>query len=633
MEREDVFIDPKSIEVDEAACLGQGGSGAVFKAIYANETVVIKRLKRKRLDQGSEHANSEESAFRKEARILATLNHPRIVRFLGVVVEQERMGIVLEYLPNGSLYEHYTKSHAFPLPSIQGRLMLASDVATGLQFLHSKNIVHGDVKSPNVLLYTDRENGGWRAKISDFGEGRLLQGATNEGTITRELQQGGRGTWLWLPPEIMSGEVQDTSLVSDTYSFGILLTEIFSWVGPYTVPISQLRFDLLSSHLLVNRAIPSFHYPLDVPTSLRELIIACTRFDPQQRLIMAQVVDMIKAAEKGEEDARGQMAGVGIDSIVFDVSATGVERGGSDRITSGGNMMFGPKGASVTSDGSRTNRNQVFTYQSSSLSPTKSLPSTPTEFTASTFFTKSRSNNMPAEPSPPSVLQSLNQKKGSALQAVPSEETLDLGKPTATNGNRKSLLPLWVILGLVVVGGISAGVYLGLRKDSGGSNSNSTNLNPNFPTNPTGPTVNPGSTQDGRFRLKSKKYGTCFTAGNGMTACGSSDDKQLFTLTTASYSPSLPATITNAVMLISSGECFGFDKNININLSNDKAFPALAGPCDASKFAYSPLMLVSVDGGDKSLIAFQYYLTEESGLLVPIKDLTGFNITFNTIPA
>ncbi|KAJ3206491.1 hypothetical protein HDU67_008148, partial [Dinochytrium kinnereticum] len=148
---ETAVIPPADIIVDDSTPLGSGGSGVVYKARYANETVVVKRLKLHNLRKESE------DEFRREALTLSKLNHPRIVRFLGAVVDSGGYSIVMEYMPLGSLHSFYTRNPS-PPPPLLDRITLAMDVAAGMEYLHlcRPPVLHRDLKGLNVLVYVDR---------------------------------------------------------------------------------------------------------------------------------------------------------------------------------------------------------------------------------------------------------------------------------------------------------------------------------------------------------------------------------------------------------------------------------------------------------------------------------------------
>jgi serine/threonine protein kinase len=157
--------------------LNSGGFGVVWKARYKGQTVAIKLI---RVDkhEGKEYDNERKVKTVKmvvdEASIMGQMAHKRIVRF--IMFEVESLGIVLEYLPLGSLYDYISKRDGFVLWTDRYQMML--DICEGMEFLHSnvypdgsmkKVLLHQDLKSGNVLMCMEGTPLTLRGKISDFG--------------------------------------------------------------------------------------------------------------------------------------------------------------------------------------------------------------------------------------------------------------------------------------------------------------------------------------------------------------------------------------------------------------------------------------------------------------------------------
>ncbi|WVZ11677.1 hypothetical protein V8G54_016207 [Vigna mungo] len=106
--------------------------------------------------------------YRKEIDIMKRLRHPNVLLFMGAVYSQERLAIVTELLPRGSLFKNLHRNNQ--TLDIRRRLRVALDVARGMNYLHHRNppIVHRDLKSSNLLV--DKN---WTVKVGDFGLSRL----------------------------------------------------------------------------------------------------------------------------------------------------------------------------------------------------------------------------------------------------------------------------------------------------------------------------------------------------------------------------------------------------------------------------------------------------------------------------
>ncbi|XP_009411180.3 wall-associated receptor kinase 5 [Musa acuminata AAA Group] len=191
--------------------IGCGGYGMVYRGILDNQrTVAIKKSKKVDERQKDEFVN--------EIIVLSQINHRHIVRLLGCCLELDVPMLVYEYISNGSLFdvlhpEHYTS----PLP-LQARLTIAEQAAEALAYLHSatnRSIIHGDVKSLNILL-----DGDLSAKVSDFGASQLVPMDEDEFIVFVQ------GTLGYLDPECM--QTRRLTDRSDVYSFGVVLLELIT---------------------------------------------------------------------------------------------------------------------------------------------------------------------------------------------------------------------------------------------------------------------------------------------------------------------------------------------------------------------------------------------------------------------
>ncbi|CAL9774524.1 unnamed protein product [Musa acuminata subsp. burmannicoides] len=196
---------------DDKGVIGCGGYGMVYRGILDNQrTVAIKKSKKVDERQKDEFVN--------EIIVLSQINHRHIVRLLGCCLELDVPMLVYEYISNGSLFdvlhpEHYTS----PLP-LQARLTIAEQAAEALAYLHSatnRSIIHGDVKSHNILLDDDLS-----AKVSDFGASQLVPMDEDEFILFVQ------GTLGYLDPECM--QTRRLTDRSDVYSFGVVLLELIT---------------------------------------------------------------------------------------------------------------------------------------------------------------------------------------------------------------------------------------------------------------------------------------------------------------------------------------------------------------------------------------------------------------------
>src|SRR5712692_832172 len=124
--------------------LGQGGFAEVYlgEHIYLDTPAAIKVLHTQLASEDVEH-------FRTEARTIARLVHPHIVRVLDYGVEGTTAFLVMDYAPHGTLRKHYPKGAPLPLSTIASYI---TQIADALQYAHEQKVIHRDVKPENMLL-------------------------------------------------------------------------------------------------------------------------------------------------------------------------------------------------------------------------------------------------------------------------------------------------------------------------------------------------------------------------------------------------------------------------------------------------------------------------------------------------
>ncbi|RLN90485.1 hypothetical protein BBJ28_00012439 [Nothophytophthora sp. Chile5] len=347
--------------------LASGAAGEVWRALYRSQDVVVKNLR----DEVMPAARSSGSgdlgsmrrrrrallAFVEEIRILSRLEHNRIVLFRGVAWTMERdLLLVMEYLPRGDLGtflgavkrqdESSTGSSGgshdsrdrfrsiWTWTKVQWRLTI--DIAEGLVYLHSLDppLVHGDLKSRNVLLRNDL-----RAKLADFGLSRYLPSSDddeNDGAAAGEDAAGReetfrglessriRGTGRWMAPELLVSGAQ-VSQAADVYAFGIVLSEIDTCEVPFherekqvaALPSStgasagegsgedsRSRSVAMSEDMLVHQIVaegwrPSFR--VTCPDAIKQLALDCLAPDPKARPSSLVVAHRLRKAAAQRE--------------------------------------------------------------------------------------------------------------------------------------------------------------------------------------------------------------------------------------------------------------------------------------------------------------------------------------------
>ncbi|XP_016493271.2 uncharacterized protein LOC107812640 [Nicotiana tabacum] len=193
--------------------IGRGAYALVYHGIWKGSDVAVK------VYFGNQCGETTLLDYKKEIDIMKRLRHPSVLLFMGAVCSQEKLAIVTEYLPRGSLFKALHRNNQ-PL-DLKRRLRMALDVARGMNYLHRRNppIVHRDLKSSNLLV--DKS---WTVKVADFGLSKLKH-------ATFLTANSGRGTPQWMAPEVLRNEPSTEK--SDVFSFGVILWELMTESIPW----------------------------------------------------------------------------------------------------------------------------------------------------------------------------------------------------------------------------------------------------------------------------------------------------------------------------------------------------------------------------------------------------------------
>lgn len=223
--------------------------------------------------------------FTKEIRMAAFLDHPNVVRFVGLSWRTlPDLCMVSEYVALGDLAHFLAQPESKYLTWKDDKLPIAADISNALVYLHSLSpvVLHRDLKSLNVLLTEDLQ-----AKVSDFGLSRE--------TSFDETMTSGVGTLLWTAPEVLRGERYSEK--ADIYSFGVVLAELDTCLPPYAYSQGRKnkgKNDMDWVPLIASgRASPPFRP--DCPRALRDLAAQCLDQDPNKRPPAMQIVYLLRS--------------------------------------------------------------------------------------------------------------------------------------------------------------------------------------------------------------------------------------------------------------------------------------------------------------------------------------------------
>lgn len=270
----------KNADLEELRELGSGTYGTVYHGKWRGSDVAIKRIKKSCFSGRSSEQERLTRDFWREAQILSKLHHPNVVAFYGVVPDGAggTLATVTEFMVNGSLRNVLVKKDR----SLDRRrkLIIAMDAAFGMEYLHSKNIVHFDLKCDNLLVNM-RDPQRPICKVGDFGLSRIKRNTLVSGGV--------RGTLPWMAPELLNGSSTKVSEKVDVFSFGIAMWEILTGEEPY----ANMHCGAIIGGILKNTLRPPV--PERCDPEWRILMEQCWSSEPDARPSFTEVTNRLRS--------------------------------------------------------------------------------------------------------------------------------------------------------------------------------------------------------------------------------------------------------------------------------------------------------------------------------------------------
>jgi Tol biopolymer transport system component len=255
------------------SAIGAGGMGEVYRAHDSNlrRDVAIKVL-----PEAFARDPERLARFRREAQLLASLNHTNIATIHGLEDSKGTSYLVMELVPGETLAQRVKREGAVP---VEESLTIAKQIAEALEAAHEKGIIHRDLKPANVKLTPEG-----KVKVLDFGLAKAFAGETstedmsNSPTLSMAATMQGviLGTAAYMSPEQARGKAVDKR--TDIWAFGCVLYELLT--GKQTFQGEDVT-DILAA---VVRAEPDWQgLPAATPVKVRDLLRRCLQKDKTQR--------------------------------------------------------------------------------------------------------------------------------------------------------------------------------------------------------------------------------------------------------------------------------------------------------------------------------------------------------------
>jgi serine/threonine-protein kinase len=245
--------------------IARGGMGVIYRAEHVG-------LKRKVAIKALHPQYSQEPAFvrrfQREARAMARLDHPNIIRVFDVGEDQGYSYLEMEFFSGKDLKQLILEKGKLP---VEETLHIALQIAQGLEYAHAHGIIHRDIKPGNILVAADGS-----VKIADFG----IAAARDEVSLTATGQV--MGTPEYMSPEQSRGELVDAP--SDLYATGMVIYHMLTG----TTPFQGLSAVAIIGSLVTAQGELELHLSADIPPKLAEIVRTLLNRDPEKRIQSAQ---------------------------------------------------------------------------------------------------------------------------------------------------------------------------------------------------------------------------------------------------------------------------------------------------------------------------------------------------------
>jgi hypothetical protein len=256
------------------AAIGAGGMGEVYRA---RDTRLERDVAIKIVSELFAADPERLARFEREAKTLASLNHPNIAQIHGIEGADIVRALVMEFVDGEDLAERLT---AGPIP-VPEAIAIARQIADALDAAHERGVVHRDLKPANIKV---RDDG--TVKVLDFGLSKAMDPRSSSAvelaqspTFTSPATQLGviLGTAAYMSPEQARGKAVDKR--TDIWAFGVVLFEMLAGRSPFA---AETITDVLSK---IVSADPDWsRLPADTPQPVRDLLKRCLERDPRRRL-------------------------------------------------------------------------------------------------------------------------------------------------------------------------------------------------------------------------------------------------------------------------------------------------------------------------------------------------------------
>ncbi|ELP84151.1 protein kinase, putative, partial [Entamoeba invadens IP1] len=256
--------------------LGEGSFGIVFKGMFRNNVVAIKKMKINTED------DSQKIEFGKEVEMLDKFRSEYIIHFYGAVFIPNKICMVTEFAQFGSLQDLMKHKRSDEV-NMELRVKYIRDAAKGISYLHTNGILHRDIKPDNILIFSLDINEKVNAKLTDFGSARNVNMMMTNMTFTN-----GIGTPIYMAPEVLNKEHYKKP--ADVFSFAITMYEVFGW--NYAYPKKTFKFPWkIAEFVTLGKRLERKE---NIPENLYQIIEKCWKQNPNERMTIINLIEVIQ---------------------------------------------------------------------------------------------------------------------------------------------------------------------------------------------------------------------------------------------------------------------------------------------------------------------------------------------------
>ena len=262
--------------------ISHGSFGVVHLGLLQGQEVAIKEIRTSANDERMQRIMILQ--LRREIASLNRIQHPNVVRLIGAAFVPPKVALVTEFIKGKTLLDHL-KAMAAQSPDraaiLEQTIEIGLQIAKGMAFAHSLQIIHRDLKSPNVMIEDDTN----RVVVIDFGSARVVH--TRDSHMTK-----GVGSFRWIAPELFLSSIYNEKV--DVYSFGIVIWEC---LHPGCMPLPHYT-PIEAAYAASQRKVrPQITLPLS--STFSKLMRACWAENPKNRPSFATIVDILQNQTAG----------------------------------------------------------------------------------------------------------------------------------------------------------------------------------------------------------------------------------------------------------------------------------------------------------------------------------------------